>query len=1058
MKDKTDEEILEYMDKTFEDFFNNMTLYNKKWRDEVILKIIDQQRDLIKEIIDKLVSSLSLEKERLTKSVEGENNDSKEQNELLKRCETQLGNCIKVQENWEGLVKYLINTSDEQQKNLEEQYNEIIAEYKKSINLTGRLEKVNKKDFMKKIKAIENQSNSNRSKDLLNELFALHNFDEPILETLICLLQEGEWNEKQFVQTKYASIQGNQKYNELKEKRKDILTRCQNEIMAGFIYMGIKLDSMFIEESCRMTETSLTFQKLGISVSSSKKNKKKKNKKKKSGSASASANASTNVSTANSEEDLTESTVDTPEPETFEAPVEVVEVKSKKATTPARTKVNAHAQVQSSKAEITENLIKKSIAASEKIIKKESENAEKKQSKMLFTDIVNKPAPPPVEKKVTNKKTVTAASPSTPTSTTGTEKHVKSTSIEEKKTKQSTKKTVLPPAQSKPQPKPQPKPQQEIKAEQVNQNEEKKEQPKPKPKQKEIKPTQPSMVEEKPKEEVKEEKHEEKQPQEKPQESSQEPKEEPKEELKEIESKQEIKDEEEEKEKDVAIPKSEFINENVFTNGASQKEPSEEFNLFKPHDDLLTPKTTVPLNMSNISFTDAPTTTTSTSATSTTIPITTSSFSPFVGSNNNSQFNIAAALLNSSNTNSTNASNLSPSSSFFNMPVDPQLAFLLAGNEPAPVTPPFIDMGQSKEQLILLINHLQNENQQLKLTYSKLLQQAQQITNQKCQEVSNMAIELSHLKLQYIEKSHQCSTLEDELKIQKMINQEKVNTIENLKVKMDGLLHHRSSSGLGGRANSEGGSGNSNIYRPPKMRNNNAGGSNTTGSGFHHYNKNAGGDKTGSFSSGRSGSHNNKFSFSKSGSNSGSHSGSKPPGFEHNGWRKQNSKSSTHGHGYHHPNSGYANSTVAHKKEEEDHSIPTSNIFASLNDDEHDSDSILSESQENIEGRKEEKVSNEVEVKEEKVEVEEEGEEKVENKIMVQEPEPESSQNQSPESVEANKIEDTDAETAESVTKDQALKEIENETAAAPAVPVVPEPEPMPEIEATTTSAAELLG
>jgi hypothetical protein len=279
-----------------------------------------------------------------------------------------------------------------------------------------------------------------------------------------------------------------------------------------------------------------------------------------------------------------------------------------------------------------------------------------------------------------------------------------------------------------------------------------------------------------------------------------------------------------------------------------------------------------------------------------------------------------------------------------------------------------------------------------------------------------MAVENSHLKLQLIEKNHLCSALEDKLKIQNVILEEKERTIENQKTKIDDLLHHHYHRN---------GSDNGNVYRPPKLRNSGSEEGQTkynpkerkgfphSGS-FHHYNKHgANGEKTGSFQSSRSGSYNNKFNFNNK--------GNKPPGLEHNGWRKQTGKGST-------------SSAHAHKKEEPDRSIPTSNIFASLNDDEHDSDSITTENE----------IENEIENEEN----------------MVEEPETmkEEEKEDEPNSPAPSKDVSTPLDEAIPSEEEAVAEAVEIDAVNSGTPSIIPEPEPMPEIETTASSAAELLG
>ena len=1022
MKGKTDEEILEYMDKTFDDFFTNTNTYNQKWKEDVLLKSIEAQKNMVGEIQEQLKQSLIQQKERLTEAINNSTNNKDSYQALLQRCQSQLEKCSKIQDNWQEKIDVFLKSYDETQAKWQGQFDELNAEYKKSINLTGRLETVNKKDFMKQIKSTESQANSSRSKDIANDVFSINDMEDSIIDTLMILLDEGLLERKKSVQSRSISLQENQKYVDLVAKRKDILEACQNEIIAGFIYMGIKLDTMFIEESCRMSETSLTFQKLGISVTSSKKNKKKANKKKKktaSASATASATSTPETQTPQPSPKLEEK--DLPEPA-----VEEKEIKSEPIAKEEKINNKPTATPTPSKATIAENLIKNSIKASENIIKKET--AEKQPAKMLFTDIVNKPVP--LENKIVMK-------PDTPPNET-TEKVMPAKKLKIKQINKSAEekpKETTPPLKSKPSTtKPTPKPKEnkvestpaslpkEEKKEVVKEVEQSKEE---KEEIKEVEQPKKQVKEEPPKDEVKEEKKEEEQPKEEKKEVIEEPKETVEEPVK--------KSEPENSETDTQQQEKDLINEEVFTNGATTKPSTEGFNLFKPHDEKLLNNA---LN-----------------------PETSSSFVPFPASITNN-----ANLTNTDSTNvdslfattatATTAAAVSPHTTSTPPGLDIPTASILNNFQPIttttfsmdsllanisipPLTPTMVDitsLPQSNEQLMVLVNRLQSENQQLKLTLSKLMQEMQHFTNQKYQEASTMAVEYNRLKLQLIEQQHRTSTLEDELNIQKMIQQEKEHTIENLKGKIEELVHHHHhhyNGGLGGRNGSRSGSDTGNVYRPPKLRNNSGtAGEEGSSSGkynpkerkgfpgaFHHYNKHGSNssEKTDSFQSSRSSSYNSKFSFSNK--------GNKPPGLEHNGWRKQTSKGFS---------SSNASGAHALKKEEEDHSIPTSNIFASLNDEEYESDSgDESMSHENEESGmvEEPEIMNEGEGEDGEEEEEEEEEDEIQEEKLPSEEEAVA------EAVEADAISETQ-----------------------PVPSMIPEPEPMPEVEVTTTSAAELLG
>jgi len=1041
MKGKTDEEILEYMDKTFDDFFTNTNTYNQKWKDDVLLKSIEVQKSMVGEIQEQLKQSLTQQKERLSEAVNNSTDNKDSYQALLQRCQSQLEKCLKIQDNWQERINLFLKNYDETQAKWQGQFDELNAEYKKSINLTGRLETVNKKDFMKQIKSIESQANSSRSKDITNDIFTINDMEDSIIDTLMILLDEGLLERKKSVQSRSITLQENQKYTDLVAKRKDILEACQNEIIAGFIYMGIKLDSMFIEESCRMSETSLTFQKLGISVTSSKKNKKKANKKKKKA-ASASATAS---ATSTPETQSPQPSPKLEEKVLTEPAVEEKEIKSEPIV--KEEKINNNSKPTAiptpSKATIAENLIKNSIKASENIIKNETKMAEKQPAKMLFTDIVNKPVP--LENKIVMK-------PDTPPSEATTEKVIPAKKLKIKQINKSAEekpKETTPPLKSKPSTtKPTPKPKEpKVESTPASNKEVVKEVSLPKEEKKEVVKEVEQPKEEKeeikeveqPKEVVKEEqsKVEAKEEENPVEEQPKEEKKEVIEEQKKLEEELTKKTETENSETDTPQPEKDLVNEEVFTNGATTKPSTEGFNLFKPHDEKLLNNA---LN-----------------------PETSSSFVPFPASitNNanltNSDSTNVDSLFSTAATATAAAAAVSPHTTSTPPGLDISTASLLNNFQPMttttfsmdsllanisipPLTPTMVDITshpQSNEQLMVLVNRLQSENQQLKLTLNKLMQEMQHFTNQKYQEASTMAVEYNRLKLQLIEQQHRTSTLEDELNIQKMIQQEKEHTIETLKGKIEELVHHHHhhyNGGLGGRNGSRSGSDTGNVYRPPKLRSNSgtAGEDGSSSSkynpkerkgfpgAFHHYNKHGSSnssEKTGSFQSSRSSSYNSKFTFGNK--------GNKPPGLEHNGWRKQTSKGFS---------SSSTSGTHAVKKEEEDHSIPTSNIFASLNDEEYESDSgdesMSHENEEESGMVQEPEMMNEGEGE---GEGEEEGEEEGEG-----------------EEIHDDKLPSEEEAVAEAVEADAA------ETQPVPAM--IPEPEPMPEVEGTTTSAAEILG
>ncbi|KAF7728263.1 hypothetical protein EC973_006437 [Apophysomyces ossiformis] len=301
-KKKKNAADLEKVDRTFTEYFDGLASCAQEFQDVFVTQRLEAVRALVQKLWDLVVPTIQQMADRMA---------SHEQQD-----EGYLANCKAVSASLKDLhptndVAFAAETIQLETSVRVKAFLEEIQALKKAYaeesrpNVAGRLDKINNKDFKKRLKKVESEYYSMRQNfryQLTKKIFPEALFCKFSLVCIEALMQEGEVMEAVTIEREVKRFLDS--HQELIEEREFLLEDFEEGVQTGRRELAGVLGKLFLKEGMRIQGENLAVKRqnmllksMGVPVEEQPEPKKKKNKKKKANGASSSVQPSPSTST-----------------------------------------------------------------------------------------------------------------------------------------------------------------------------------------------------------------------------------------------------------------------------------------------------------------------------------------------------------------------------------------------------------------------------------------------------------------------------------------------------------------------------------------------------------------------------------------------------------------------------------------------------------------------------------------------------------------------------------------------------------------------------------------